>query len=237
MMAYQIWHWIKLFWPHIVTARQDWSRVIKWRYIWSKNAALFTTGQRYTIDKHNRRAITVWFTLTNPLTDVRNIISARQPDRWGLVFLRYGTISPDEHCNMSQDSVLISKQQAPTTHRHCLMSAEQRRQLRCTLTQSTDWLIKHIMFNAADTVIYNPMFTNVHSATKKHIFKVISQLEYKSAQHNSFQLPLRIILTACSKQFEQHNWTYPTTCSHTSINKQKQKITIDTVHRLTIKQI
>jgi len=79
--------------------------------------------------------------------------------------------------------------------------------------------MKHIMFNAADTVIYNPTFTNVHSVTKQHIFKVISRLQYKETRHNSFQLPHNIILTASSKQFEQRDWTYPTTWIHTSINK------------------
>jgi len=31
MMAYQIWHWIKMFPPHTVTARQDCGRIIERR--------------------------------------------------------------------------------------------------------------------------------------------------------------------------------------------------------------
>jgi len=75
------------------------------------------------------------------------------------------------------------------------------------------------MFNATDTVIYNPTFTNVYSVTKKHIFKVISRLQYKETQHNSFQLPHHIILRASSKRFEQRDRTYPTTHIETSNNK------------------
>jgi len=54
----------------------------------------------------------------------------------------------------------------PSVKIRFLTSAEQRRQLRCALAHSRNWRVKHVMFNAADTVIYNPKFTNVYSVTK-----------------------------------------------------------------------
>jgi hypothetical protein len=146
-------------------ASQEWGRVIKWRNIWSNSAVLFRTG---------------WQTWPTKLPCNYCTIHANKSPYWCTEHFPCMATQISFFCDMAPyRRVSIArglkrvywpqntKCQPPANT--TLRSAEQRLQLRCTTAQSTNYHIKHIRFNAAYTVIYNPTFQCVQFHKKTYI--------------------------------------------------------------------